>query len=700
MRRSAKIEQLESRRLLNSAVEVWAGNSVPSDWSKVDQAGYTKLGESDTANGVMSATDGNVYGYFVIGTHARVQIDSIGAYNGPGYAYPLSICSSYQTDNPSAALTPGSGVATVGTHMKWSDGFVGYLVVSNFGDWNGVRVSIGSVDPMVQMQGQFTAYYLQGATQPYAYREAVILISAGSGFVTDVQIHSPNGQWLNMLHESPQDGATHFYSDSLSQMMATSGSGTYAAMITSATGTKVAYFNVNLPAWPTQIPSTTSLTQGQTNAPTAPFTLTEAPITDPSIQSSTVAILDDSQNLVFSDIGQQTSFGPITLPPNAGYHAILNFENGSWSTNADGYGCYVSTINELDIDFSTSGYGAAAPDLSASFSATGLATRMPGEMLTFNVNFANSGGLATGKSGEANAGIRQEVHLSRDQVYGNADDIPLLQEIDGGDLPNWSSPYTLSARIPDNTPAGTYYIVGKADAGNVVAESNESNNTGSSAAPVLTVPPLPIVIDPVSKALTIYGTDAGDTIGVSIDGGTLLVNENGAVRNVLVGSFNNITILGNAGNDNISVGSGFAALQQRNANLKGVSIDGGLGDDSILSGDGADTLHGGDGNDVIGAGPGNDLVYGEAGRDALHGNKDNDTLYGGNDNDAMYGDKGNDQLYGQKGSNYLDGGPGNDTIYARNGMRDSVVGGAGLGDAAQFDSIDSLLFGDVEIPLA
>lgn len=707
MRRISKIEQLETRRLLSgSAVEVWGGNSMGSgDWFNVDKmAGFYKIAGSDAADATTLFSDGNPfpYSYFVIATRARVQIDAIQASDSSGYA--SSIVNSGGTDNPDGALSPGNGVATVGTGVSWGNDYAGFIVVANPGNaWGGIRVTTGAIDPMVQFQAEFDANYLQGATQPYAYRGSARIDDAG--FITGVQIHAPSGQWLNVTQES-NGSLTSFKSedngsyDSLWQMMTRLGAGAYTAIITSPVGQKVSVFNVGLPAWPTQVPSTTSLTHGQKNAPTT-LTVDLATLTDPNVNSTGLWIGDVSDNQVFSQgSNNQTSFGPITLAASSAFSAEAQFQNQQGMTNADGYNCSVRAVNNLNIDFSTSNFGAAAPDLVASFPTMSVATVNPGDMLTFNVSVANTGGLAIGKSGAANVGIRHEMHLSTDQVYGNADDLPLFSSNDEAVLPNWNYTGQLTARVPDNAAAGSYYIVGTLDANNAVAESNEANNTGSSATQLVVVRPQSVLIDPTTKALTIWGSPGADNIDVSIDGATLLVNTNGSIRQLLAGSFNSITVISGDSNDHISVGDGFATLKLFNPLLTGVALSGGTGDDSILSGDGNDSLYGGDGNDVMAGGAGDDLMYGEGANDAIHGGKGNDTLYGSNGNDVVYGDKGNDVLYGQKGSNYLDGGPGFDTLYARNSLRDSVVGGAGI-DHAQIDSgVDVIPFSDVETLMA
>jgi Ca2+-binding RTX toxin-like protein len=106
----------------------------------------------------------------------------------------------------------------------------------------------------------------------------------------------------------------------------------------------------------------------------------------------------------------------------------------------------------------------------------------------------------------------------------------------------------------------------------------------------------------------------------------------------------------------------------------GDSLDGGADDDTLMAGGGNDVAHGGGGNDTVNGSGGDDSVYGDAGNDNVSGDTDNDTVDGGSGQDVLNGD-GN-------GPN-----PGNDTIDAQDGERDTV--GCDLGaDVANVDAVD------------
>lgn len=141
------------------------------------------------------------------------------------------------------------------------------------------------------------------------------------------------------------------------------------------------------------------------------------------------------------------------------------------------------------------------------------------------------------------------------------------------------------------------------------------------------------------------------------------------------GSVDGNSVIGGAGDDNLTVGEGGVVLggdgndtlhaaggsiaQGGNNNdtiyAKGdeSAVDGGAGNDVIQGGAERQNLSGGDGNDTVRAGAGDDFVY---------GGKGNDTLYGNSGNDTVYGNSGDDKLYGGAGQDTLSGGPGTNVV--------------------------------------
>jgi hypothetical protein len=154
------------------------------------------------------------------------------------------------------------------------------------------------------------------------------------------------------------------------------------------------------------------------------------------------------------------------------------------------------------------------------------------------------------------------------------------------------------------------------------------------------------------------------------------------------------------------------------------TVDGGAGNDTILTGDDNDLIFGGDGDDSIDAGFDDDLVYGDAGHDTIEGNEGNDTIFGGDGDDLIYGDvspdnpdyvvfapydlpndgtdlapnnngdslsggAGNDTIFGQDDNDTIDGGDGNDSLDGGHDD-DLITGGAGDDTLVGGDGNDTL----------
>lgn len=160
-------------------------------------------------------------------------------------------------------------------------------------------------------------------------------------------------------------------------------------------------------------------------------------------------------------------------------------------------------------------------------------------------------------------------------------------------------------------------------------------------------------------------------------------------------------IIGGEGNDTIDAG------------FDDDTVDGGDGDDFIVGGEGSDTIDGGDGNDTIYGGldpifpdelniPDDIDLVPDNGKDVIHGGAGDDTIYGQDDDDEIYGDEGDDTIDAGIDDDYVEGGDGNDTITGGEG-EDVLIGGAdrdtflggnggdhvdGSGTGDDFDTLD------------
>ena len=187
----------------------------------------------------------------------------------------------------------------------------------------------------------------------------------------------------------------------------------------------------------------------------------------------------------------------------------------------------------------------------------------------------------------------------------------------------------------------------------------------------------------------------GDPEGDRIDNNDSLFPEVGTNDDSVRAGAGNDTVLAGEGNDTVDGGAGDD------------SLDGGIGDDSLIGGDGSDTAIGGEGNDYIDVSgndpaldnppfviPGviepdafpnddRDFVEGGAGNDTIITGDDRDTIYGGDgddsirpgiDDDLVYGGGGNDFIDDIQGADSIYGGDGNDTILAGTDTFSDYVG--------------------------
>jgi len=148
---------------------------------------------------------------------------------------------------------------------------------------------------------------------------------------------------------------------------------------------------------------------------------------------------------------------------------------------------------------------------------------------------------------------------------------------------------------------------------------------------------------------------------VSVDGGLgndTLTTSTG--NDSLTGGDGNDTLSGGAGNDGLNPGLGKDDVLG-GAGLDRVSYPRG-GDVKVSLNGAADDGETGEFDDVgvdvehISTGSGNDTLIGSAVRNVLSGNGGNDTIAGGAGNDTLLGSDGRDKLSGGDGSDYLDGG--------------------------------------------
>lgn len=152
-----------------------------------------------------------------------------------------------------------------------------------------------------------------------------------------------------------------------------------------------------------------------------------------------------------------------------------------------------------------------------------------------------------------------------------------------------------------------------------------------------------IVSDTHKATLTLMGTGQ---INLSQTGAAQLLNTNGthfSVPEFTVYDFDTTVVNGTSGADTLEANS-----------FEDSTVTGGAGNDEIMGGFGHDTLSGGDGHDYIRGGAGNDTLYGGDGNDILSGDAGDDTLIGGAGDDVMIGGAGRDTFHIEGNDRVLD----------------------------------------------
>jgi Ca2+-binding RTX toxin-like protein len=199
-----------------------------------------------------------------------------------------------------------------------------------------------------------------------------------------------------------------------------------------------------------------------------------------------------------------------------------------------------------------------------------------------------------------------------------------------------------------------------------------------------------------------------------VDGGMGADTFEGAVTVIYATRTNPLTVT--IGDDTANDGE---TGEGDNVSSAAIEVNGGEGDDTMTVLDSATvqqrtSLEGGDGADHLSilrhtedgwifGGTGPDVIHNEARLGLVHGANGDDLIFGGDRGDALWGEGGDDTLRGLGGNDYLfgnrgadifipgagrdnvGGGHGPDTIFARDGERDSLSGGPGKTDRARVD---------------
>ena len=677
MRRNVNcVESLENRRMLNAAVEVWAGNSdlrnfgdAESLFMSVDQEGdYTKIGETNLANSDVTFSSGGNYKFFVIATRGRVELDAIQNSNG-GYISELGSWANADAVGY-ATGAPDSAYAAIGTRANDGGTFAGYVMVEAPTTWQGLTITTGTVEPMFRFSADFDRSYVAGTTTPYAVQSDLTLTH--NGMIQKAGVYTPAGRWFDLGEgwEENERSNEQVYADeaALNQNF---GAGTYTLWMQTSVGQRSYSFDSPAVSFPTQIPSTTSIIHGGTNTPAA-FNVALPAITDPNITDVNFDIMDKTEDDVYEAyVSAGESLPTVYLAAGESYIAELDFGANTGHQNELGQEFNYSTSNEVGYVFGTTGFTQSTPDYGGIALDSPVQTVSPGGFVTADISVHNTGGMAYAP-GQA---VHYLIGLSKNTIIGDADDVVLFAPVDVGNPKDWVTTGPMTMQVPDTASPGQYYVFGMIDSTNVVAETNESNNAGWSSSAVVTILPQAITYDPSVRRISIAGTAGADNISVTVDDLMINATLNGTTRSFLRSSVDSVYINAIGGDDLITAGDG----------ITGATLHGGDGNDTIVGGNGDDWIYGDNGNDSLAGNDGYDNIYGNFGddmmaggfrRDNLYAGLGNDTVTAGDGPDSVFGGDGTDVLRGGKGADYIEGRGKSDTIYGGLG-NDSLYGGAG-----------------------
>jgi serralysin len=170
-----------------------------------------------------------------------------------------------------------------------------------------------------------------------------------------------------------------------------------------------------------------------------------------------------------------------------------------------------------------------------------------------------------------------------------------------------------------------------------------------------------------------YGLDGNDLLQINFATSRSTVIEGGNGNDILLSSQGADFLYGGNGNDRLELmgGNDYAEGGQ------GHDLISGDYENSLYPNSGVDTIHGGDGNDALWGGGKGDIIYGDNGDDIIYGDRTTWNLQSKTPgNDRLYGGEGNDTIFGQGGNDVIDGGAGKDLITGGPG-KDTLIGGLG-----------------------
>ena len=505
----AILEQLEPRLMLSAAYEVWGGTTdyrgLPNEaesYYNIDQQDYTLLGTSDLQNAPTNFT-GN-YDFYVLATRAQVQVDTFEGSDSSYYTGPQNTGNTEDWGNvddlDGAYATVGW--LSYGSDYQFSDTFAGYVVLESPGNWTSITVHTGEVNPAMYVSIDQQVEY-QGVSTPSEYEFWFQVRDAGYGFIESARFQAPSAQWYDLVHEDEGYSYSQWrYGNdlfsSVGDMEAEFATGTYVLEIGSTLGNVTTEFYYGNPDTlapiprPTQVPVAVFPTMGMGGVTTNP-TFQWSPVVDPNVNGIGTQVDDSDWESVFSESinSTRTTWTPGALSAATNYEWGLSFFNHFYRRNADYYWFGVQRQVRQSTCFRTGGGAPVWPDLTVDSVTYDAGAYWPLDELDLTAQISNVGeGNAIAFDGFGNSvPFYNDIILSTDQVYGNADDVLLYRMSDtpwlGGEQGGGSTPFQGGGmpQIPEGTAWGDYYLGFVVDADGQIDEPNggEANNVWWSA---------------------------------------------------------------------------------------------------------------------------------------------------------------------------------------------------------------------------
>ncbi|MFP4055039.1 MAG: choice-of-anchor Q domain-containing protein, partial [Phycisphaerae bacterium] len=488
----ALMEALEPRLLLSGSYSLWGGFTdyrgepdAHQRYFDIDQQDYALLAESSEEHSTL--TGNGAYDFYVLAAAGTVEVDAFTASNGD---YPPVTWSSNVQD-PAAMHGPPDGVFGLMGGQSATGTYGSVVVMENPGTWDGLSVDVGEVTEVIfsiAINENYEGFaepcriemWAGAETNPYSDLELTsVTLRTPSGEVYDLQQESA-WQWefdSGLAIPTRQEADALFPADTYTF--------TYSGPWGSQT-VDIFLGDEGQPlAWPTEKPQPLGPSMGETEVG-SDVTLTWQASDDPNVGHIWTYVNavspEGDYSRIFSDAfaPSQTTAELTGLAAGTWHEWGMSLSNRQTAISDNGHFYAVTKATENSSVFRTAGGETGEPDLFFDVLNWTPGPYYPGDEMNFEVRGGNQGdGIALATDGAGNLEpITMEVRLSTDTTWGNEDDVLVYAPRGGYWMPGdvFENP-AAALPVPEETPPGAYYAAVRIDAGEAIAENNETNNT-------------------------------------------------------------------------------------------------------------------------------------------------------------------------------------------------------------------------------